>query len=213
MRAPVAPALRNDHRQAVSFDAVDAAWFRAINRLQARTAWAHPAARWYAKDGIVLFGVLLVVAWLWRRRDGEADVEGVAAVVGTGVAIFAALGLGQVIGHAVHRARPYAAMPYVHVLVARTHDFSFPSDHATAVGAVAVGLLLCAWPLGWVAAGLAALMAITRVYAGAHYPADVVAGLVLGGAVAALVVAAARRALTPVLRAALGTPLRLLIAR
>lgn len=76
-------------------------------------------------------------------------------------------------------------MTGVHLLVDKTTDFSFPSDHATAAGAVAVGLLLTNRRWGIVAAALAIVMAFTRVYVGAHYPGDVIAGLALGGAVAA----------------------------
>lgn len=72
------------------------------------------------------------------------------------------------------------------MFVARTTDFSFPSDHATMAGAVAVGLLLANRRWGIPAAVAAALMAFTRVYVGAHYPSDVLAGLALGGSVAAL---------------------------
>ena len=77
-------------------------------------------------------------------------------------------------------------MTNVHVLVDKTTDFSFPSDHATVAGAVAVGLLFANRRWGIVAAVLAALMAFTRVYVGAHYPGDVLAGLALGGLVAAI---------------------------
>jgi len=69
-----------------------------------------------------------------------------------------------------------------------------PSDHATA-GAVAVGLLFANRRWGIVAAVLAALMAFTRVYVGAHYVSDV-AGLALGG----LVVAVGWFTVVPVLR-------------
>jgi undecaprenyl-diphosphatase len=72
----------------------------------------------------------------------------------------------------------------VHVLIARTTDFSFPSDHATAVGAVAGGLWVASRRWGIVAAVLAVLMAFTRVYVGTHYVSDVVAGLALGAVVA-----------------------------
>ena len=76
-------------------------------------------------------------------------------------------------------------MAGVQLLVDKTTDFSFPSDHATAAGAVAVGLVLTNRRWGIFAGVLAVVMAFTRVYVGAHYPADVLAGLALGGAVAA----------------------------
>jgi undecaprenyl-diphosphatase len=102
-------------------------------------------------------------------------------------------------------------MPAAHLLVSKTADFSFPSDHATAVGAVAVGLLLFRRPLGLTACVLALGMAFARVYVGAHYPGDVVAGLVLGGVTAAAVRPLARRLLVPVLQRLRGTGLRPLI--
>jgi undecaprenyl-diphosphatase len=82
------------------------------------------------------------------------------------------------------------------------------SDHATAVGAVAVGLSFANRRWGIVATVLALLMAFTRVYVGAHYPTDVVAGLALSGIVAT----AGWFTVMPVLRRLVGwltgTPLR-----
>jgi undecaprenyl-diphosphatase len=92
-----------------------------------------------------------------------------------------------VIGGYVDRARPYTALPAAHVLIARSSDFSFPSDHATTAGAIAVGLLLLhrrRW--GIIASAAAIVMAVARVYVGVHYPGDVLAGLALGGLVAAV---------------------------
>lgn len=189
---------------------MDARLFRAVNRLADRTSWAHGVARTYAKDGIVLFAVLLVVGWYLARRDD--DLTAAAGTISSALAALAALGLGQIIGHVVERARPYTAMPATQVLVARTADFSFPSDHATAVGAVAVGLLLVRRQLGWVACALAVAMAFIRVYAGAHYPGDVVAGLALGAAVALVLRPLAVRLLVPLLEWTATTPLRPLVA-
>ncbi len=173
---------------------MDARLFRWVNRLADHTGWAHPLATGFAKYGIVVFAALLAVAYLDARRRGHVD--DVAGVVGATGAVLVALALAQVIGGLVDRARPYAAMPGVHVLVDRTSDFSFPSDHATAVGAVAAGLLLLhrrRW--GVVAAVAALVMAGARVYVGAHYPGDVVAGLALG----AIVAVAVRVAVVPLL--------------
>ena len=161
---------------------MDARLFRWINDLADRTNWAHGIFTAYANYGIVLFAALLLVAFLDGRQHDDLRV--VAGSVWAACAALGALGIGQIIGGAVDRARPYETMHSVHLLVDRTTDFSFPSDHATAVGAVAAGLLLANRRWGIVAALLAIVMAFARVYVGAHYPGDVIAGLALGASVA-----------------------------
>jgi undecaprenyl-diphosphatase len=161
---------------------MDSSLYRWINRLADRTGWAHGLFKANAGYGITLFAALLLVSYLDGRQHD--DLTAVAASVWAGAAALVALGIGQIIGGAVDRARPYETLTNVHLLVDRTTDFSFPSDHATAAGAVAVGLLFVNRRWGIVASALAVLMAFTRVYVGAHYPGDVVAGLALGGIVA-----------------------------
>ena len=163
---------------------MDGSIFRWFNRLANRTGWAHGFFTAYAKYGIVLFAVLLCATYLDGRQHG--DLRAVAGSVWAACAAVIALGIGQIIGGAIDRARPYETMTGIHLLVDRTTDFSIPSDHATAAGAVAVGLLFANRRWGRIAAVLAVLMAFTRVYVGAHYPGDVLAGLLLGGAVAAI---------------------------
>lgn len=162
---------------------MDATLYRWMNRLADHTGWAHGAFRFYANYGVVLFAVLLLAAFV----DGRAhDQPGqIATSIWAGGAALVAVGLVQVIGGAVDRLRPYDTIANARVLVDRTTDFSFPSDHATMAGAVAVGLWLANRRWGIVAAAAALLMAFTRVYVGAHYPGDVLAGLALGGLVAA----------------------------
>ncbi len=161
---------------------MDSSIFRWFNRLADSTGWAHGIVTAYAKYGIVLLALLILGAYLDGRRRG--DPRQVAASVWTVAASLLALGLGQIIGHLVDRPRPYDTLSNVHVLVARTADFSFPSDHATAAGAVAAGLLIADRRWGLIASVLAVAMALARVYVGAHYPSDVVAGLLLGAVVA-----------------------------
>src|SRR5258706_4346347 len=136
---------------------MDGKIFRWFNRLADHTGWAHGFFVAYAKFGIVLFAMLLAVAYLDGRQ--RADVRAVAGSVWAAVATLLALGIGQIIGGAIDRARPYEVISGVHVLIDRTSDFSFPSDHATAVGAVAAGLWITSRRWGVIAVALAGLMA------------------------------------------------------
>jgi membrane-associated phospholipid phosphatase len=188
---------------------VDRTVFRWINNLATHTSWANGVARFYANYGIVVFAALCVVAFLdARKHDNQTALAGTIWAAGGAVV---ALGIAQLIGRAVDRARPYDQLANVHLLVARTSDFSFPSDHATVSGAVAVALLLVNRRWGIVAGVAALAMAFTRVYVGAHFPGDVVGGLALGAAVAV----AGRYTVVPVLASAArrlaGTALRPLV--
>jgi undecaprenyl-diphosphatase len=192
---------------------VDRSLYRRINDFADSTAWAHGIVRAGAKYGIVILGVLLLAAWWQARR--QADVA-VAAVVWAGAAPLAALAVAQVVNKIVDRSRPYVAMPDAHVLIARSADASFPSDHSTAAGAVAVGLVIAGAALGSrrlgiIAAVAAVLLAFSRVYVGVHYPSDVLAGLAIGGVVAVVFAPLAKRLLTPIARRVATTPLAWLV--
>lgn len=76
---------------------------------------------------------------------------------------------------------------------------------------MAAGLFFVDRRLGWVAAALAALMAVARVYVGAHWPLDVVVGLASGAAVAAVLVLLARGAVAGVVGRLRSTPVRPLL--
>ncbi|MEY2580416.1 MAG: hypothetical protein QOE09_265 [Ilumatobacteraceae bacterium] len=188
---------------------MDGSLFRWINRLANRTGWAHGIFTAYAKYGVVLFAALLLVAYLEARQQG--DLRAVAGSVWAAGSALVALGIAQLIGGAIGRTRPYDAMAGVHVLVARTTDFAFPSDHATVAGAVAAGLFLTNRRWGIIAIVLAVLMAFTRVYVGAHYVADVVGGLALGAAVAVAGGLVGVPVLTHVARRVSRSPLRPLV--
>ncbi len=95
-----------------------------------------------------------------------------------------ALGVNQFLVAAFGESRPYTVMPHALVLVSRSTDSSFPSDHAVMAGAVTASVLLANRRLGLLTAGLAVLMAATRVYVGAHFPLDVVVGLAVGAIIA-----------------------------
>ena len=149
----------------------------------------------------VLLIAALVGAWLVylgrRRREFEMSFSGavlLATSFGTGVLVesFKAL---------FHRPRPPASLQ----LVAETGN-SFPSGHAMA--AIVIGATVWylfsirptesrwgSWRakarIGLVALVIALLVGVGRVYTGAHYPSDVLAGWALGGIWASVCLTAA----------------------
>ena len=192
-------------------DNLDRSLYKAFNRLADRTSWAHGVVRFYAKDGIVIFAVLLLAAW-WIGRASPTPIRNVGKAVWAGVGALIALAVNQPIGSAIGRARPYTAIAGVHLLVDKTTDFSFLSDHATVAGAVAAGLFLLNRRIGIVAGVAALAMGLARVYVGAHYPGDVAAGLVLGASVTIALSRIGARVIEPVLAAVANTPLHPVIA-
>jgi undecaprenyl-diphosphatase len=187
----------------------DERWFRAVNRVAQHTPWLHAPARLYAEYGVVLFAVLLL--WSWWQARGSGDPRRMAAALWAPVGMLIAIGVNQFIGNAVAEPRPYAVLPHIHMLVSRSTDYSFPSDHAVMAGAVAAGVLLAGRRLGVLAVVMAVLMAFARVYVGAHFPLDVIAGLAVGAAVCVASYLLIRPLLRWLVVALERTPLRVLL--
>ena len=156
-------------------------WFMDVNQFAANTPQLHAPMRLFAQYGVVLFAGMLLVGWWWARRD--PDPHKVAAALWAPVGMLVAVGLNQPLVNHFREARPYTVFPHALVLIARSQDYSFPSDHAVMAGAVAAGLLVAHRRLGAVAVLAALLMACARVYVGAHFPLDVVIGLLFGAGV------------------------------
>ena len=89
----------------------------------------------------------------------------------------------------VARPRPYVVNEALAVLGTVPTDYSFPSGHTASAFAVASVMLLC-MPrrYGIPAVVIAAIVALSRLYNVAHYPTDVLAGMLIGSAVGVLAV-------------------------
>jgi undecaprenyl-diphosphatase len=169
---------------------VDYYLLRELNHFSGAHDWFEDAVGRYVSLSAVLFATVLVVGLL---AGGSARRAAVSGTVSLGLA----LAVAHVVSGLVDRPRPFVAHPHaVHLFVAHAPDASFPSDHATAAFAIAMAVWLRDRRWGAALLVLAALLALGRVALGLHYPADVVAGALLGIAGALLVhVAPVRRRL------------------
>lgn len=123
-------------------------------------------------SGIVAI-LTVVVLILWRRYRHV----GVTAAVSLFVEF---LLLNVWLKNMVHRTRPYIVDTDLVLLGDRPGDFSFPSGHTGSAFAVAVVVLLCMPKrYGIPAMVVATLIALSRLYNGAHYPTDVAGAIVI----------------------------------
>jgi len=81
----------------------------------------------------------------------------------------------------IQRIRPYDVMDSLKILVEAEHDFSFPSGHTACSFAGAWAMRRTLDRKWWIPAiVLAALISLSRLYVGVHYPTDILGGLIVG---------------------------------
>jgi membrane-associated phospholipid phosphatase len=144
---------------------------------------------WYLIPSVLLLVAANLTDWrsLSRRSLMLAYNWTCLAFLVLGAAGLSGLAV-NVLKYAIGRARP---MYFNEFGVLSLHPFAFnarfagfPSGHATTMGAM-FGIALLLFPRRWyIALAITACIASTRVFVGAHYPSDTVAGFGLGCAFA-----------------------------
>lgn len=121
---------------------------------------------------------LALIGWIIELLAGAEGGRGMAIIMPA--AVWSTLGANYVVKLFVGRKRPASSEPGLEPLVGVPASTSFPSSHAAMSFAGATILAYfhpALWPLYYV---LAFVVSWTRVYAGVHYPSDVLAGTAVG---------------------------------
>lgn len=126
---------------------------------------------------LALLGALAALGGKTGRKMALAGLVGLA--IG-----FAA---SELVKELTVRSRPFLSLADARLLVSPPQSYAFPSGHSTSAFAAASGIAIAAKRLlervplwGWAMLALAAAISYSRIYVGVHYPADVMAGLLLG---------------------------------
>ncbi|MEO6606877.1 MAG: phosphatase PAP2 family protein [Aestuariivirga sp.] len=157
------------------------------------TQWLNSfaAVYWPLDQAMILlsaFGVpimVVLVATRWWRKENRGANRNTCLVAG--LSFLLGLAINQLILLFVHRIRPYDA-GVAHLIIAPSADWSFPSDHATAVAAIVASAWLRHLPRAALALGaLGFIVCISRVFVGIRYASDVLGGVATGVIAAFLV--------------------------
>lgn len=158
------------------FDAAELKFCRCLNRStrSAAVRQLFRAVSWLG-DG-----------WLWYASTlalpAVYGFEGLRAALHLAVTGTLGLLLYKLVKGRAVRERPYITHSAIECASAPLDRYSFPSGHT--LHAVSFTILLTAYFPAWSAAliALTAMIALSRVILGLHYPTDVAAGALLGGA-------------------------------
>ena len=164
--------------------------YHAVNSFVLAHSWLGHLVAGIETVAVPLFAVATCALWLLDRPGGPRKWKLASASALASAAL--ALLVARVIGELWTRPRPFATHASAHVWGGRSHDPSFPSDHASAAFAIAFAILLFDQTVGAIFVAAAVVVAAGRVVVGAHYPSDVLGGMLVAYGSALFVVRAGR---------------------
>ncbi len=158
----------------------DVILFHALNNLVGTFPPLDALTRVLVNDFTVPTLAALVAVWLWYAGDQpEERQRNQRAVMMIALAVLVANALIKDLSFIYFRPRPFATES-VKLLFYRPSVSSFPSVPIALVFCFAGGAWYANRRIGIALAVLGALYGLARVYAGVHYPSDIVGGALVG---------------------------------
>jgi undecaprenyl-diphosphatase len=130
-------------------------------------------------NGIFWYALMIALAW-WGDASATLAIVHMVAVGVVCTLVYKWLKKGTT------RLRPYMAQPGITLCAMPLDRYSFPSGHTLHATAFSIVALAYYPGLTLLLVSFSFLVALSRVVLGLHYPSDVLAGAVLGAAIALL---------------------------
>jgi len=134
---------------------------------------APPLRRWFFPSGTPRAPRTIFI-------DGKKVLRGVWALAATALSVILGGGARQILAGLFGRTRPYLYEGVKNLYTSGAADHAFPSGHTTVAFAFAFSVQFYAPKYGPLFLFLALVVGLGRIFIGAHYPADVAAGVLLG---------------------------------
>lgn len=135
----------------------------------------------YLLAQVLIFVLPVILYILWRSRGHISKHLPQKAVVLAVLTVVLAFSVKTLFNAFYSRARPFITDPELMYMNFRVASDSFPSGHTIFAFAIASSLNLSGYHrLGSVLYVVAILIGLSRIFAGVHYPSDVLAGALIG---------------------------------
>lgn len=166
---------------------LNALLFQKINDLVGQSIWLDRLGVFFATySGYILLAVLVLTFILKPAALNRFMV--LAALISAGISRGI---ITTIIRFFYHHPRPFDVLTAKQLIP--ESDYSFPSGHASFYFALSMGVYFYNKKLGIVFFVVSVLMGLARVFAGVHWPADILGGALVGIATALLVNFCARK--------------------
>lgn len=154
--------------------------FEMINDLGKEFTFLNPVILIIAKNTIYLLAAAVLIYLFSRKQENRLMiVSGLAALILAEIT-------GKIAGMFHSNNQPFAELANVNKLIDVEVNNSFPSDHTIIFFTMAVTFWLFKRKHTYLWILLAVLVGFSRIWAGVHYPADILVGAILGSAFAYL---------------------------
>jgi len=152
---------------------MDAFIFQKINDLALKNIWADGLGIFLADNlpYIVAFCLFLFVVFNFEKHKSMVILAFIAGGLSRGITEFIQFLWG--------RPRPFIEN-HVNLLLNNIKSYSFPSGHASFFFGLSTIIFLYNKKIGLLFFIISFLISISRVYCGIHWPADILAGFLVG---------------------------------